>query len=85
MPRHKDSQWNLNEEGTPNASGEKSYSNDTIKLALLMDLRDELKQLNQTLSCLRCTNFLAMPRHVERTRLAVEGLRRDAKTKRKSP
>jgi hypothetical protein len=38
--RHKDSQWQLRENGEPNEHGGRSYSNGTIYIALLMDLRD---------------------------------------------
>lgn len=30
-------------------------------LAVLMDLRDELKEMNRTLAVLRCRNFIAIP------------------------
>lgn len=52
MPRHKDMNWNL-PEGTPNGNGGKTHSWDSIHAALLMDIRDELKELNQTLACYR--------------------------------
>lgn len=49
MPRHKDENWNLVEEGNRNSQGGRSYSFSTIHIALFMDLRDELKELNRTL------------------------------------
>jgi hypothetical protein len=42
MARHKDADWNL-EKGNPGCSL------DVVTAALLMDLRDELKELNKTL------------------------------------
>jgi hypothetical protein len=52
VPRHKNVQWNL-PEGTSSASGGKTHKWESITAALLMDIRDELKQLNTTLSCFR--------------------------------
>lgn len=50
--RQKDSQWqlNLNADGTVNT--------DNAQLAVLMDLRDELKKLNRVFECV---NFLEIP------------------------
>jgi hypothetical protein len=50
MARHKDANWNLAEEG-PGYEG--------AKLAVLMDIRDELKVLNKVFAC---SNFLEIPR-----------------------
>lgn len=47
MARNKDFQWNAGEEGNYNAS-----------VALLMDIRDELKNLNQIFNC---SNFTSLP------------------------
>lgn len=68
------------EEGTPNDRGGKSYSNDTIKLALLMDIRDELQDLNRLL---RCENFLGMPHQLKKIRIAVEARRREERKAKK--
>ena len=48
MARLKDQNWNL-PEGTPTKSGGRSHSWESIHAALLMDIRDELKQLNEAL------------------------------------
>jgi len=64
--RHKDCLWRLMDNGEPKADGSRSYQNTTIQLALLMDIRDELKRLN---SLLHCTNFLGIPNQLRRIRL----------------
>lgn len=48
MARHKDVNWNL-QDGKPNpdGSGGRVHERASIQIALLMDLRDELKELNQ--------------------------------------
>jgi len=51
MARHKDLNWDLHEPHLQN--GKRVHSWETIHAALLMDIRDELKQLNQTLGCFR--------------------------------
>lgn len=51
MARHKDMNWNL-AEGKKTATGT-VHEWDAIKVALLMDIRDELKALNSTLGCFR--------------------------------
>jgi hypothetical protein len=50
--RHKDATWSLPE----------NPSLDYAKLAVLMDIRDELKALNHVL---HCVNFLAIPRKLD--------------------
>ena len=57
MARHKDEHWNL-PEGTPNGKGGTSHSWNSIGVAVLMDIRDELKRLNATLDC---RNFQQIP------------------------
>lgn len=54
MARHKDSEWNIpgNDYGYPGAT-----------LAVLMDIRDELKRINQRLDC---HETLAIPRILRR-------------------
>lgn len=32
-----------------------------VPIAVLMDIRDELKKMNATLSVLNCSNFIAIP------------------------
>jgi len=51
MARHKDYDWNL-PEGSVTADGTR-HGWDSIKISLLMDIRDELKALNRTLGCYR--------------------------------
>jgi hypothetical protein len=62
MARHKDMDWNL-PEGTPNSRGGHTHSWESIQAAILMDIRDELKQLNRTFSC---TNFQRIPAKLDR-------------------
>lgn len=50
MVRHKDADWNL---------PEKLQAWDQVQVAVLMDIRDELKKMN---GILNCTNFLDIPR-----------------------
>ena len=49
MSRHKDTEWSL-------PDTDNTYT--TAQLAVLMDLRDELKKLNRLLDC---PNFRAIP------------------------
>jgi hypothetical protein len=66
VARHKDTNWNL-AEGTPSLNGHgTTHTWDAIHTALLMDIRDELKELNTTLRVLRCRNFLQIPARLER-------------------
>lgn len=48
MARHKDAVVNL-----PDSSPTNTRSWESIQVGILMDIRDELKQLNQTLGCFR--------------------------------
>lgn len=60
MARHKNMPWNL-PEGTPNDSGGRTHSWESIHTALLMDLRDELQALNTLLGCKNVrAGFLAL-------------------------
>jgi hypothetical protein len=72
--RHKNGRWDL---PTNEANGA-IESWDHVKIAVLMDIRDELQELNRTFNC---PNFRMMPRQLELTRRAIEGLRRDLKRK----
>ena len=56
--RHKDGVWNCG------VNGEMSFAG--AQLAVLMDIRDELKELN---GLLRCPNFVAIPRLLRGIRL----------------
>ncbi len=58
--RHKDGDWNI---------PEKNLNWEHVTCALLMDVRDELKRLNETLQVLRCPNFHAIPGKLDRIRL----------------
>ena len=55
--RKKDANWRLNVDNNGRVS------NDDAQLAVLMDIRDELKRLN---SLLHCQNFQAIPRILKR-------------------
>lgn len=57
MARNKDLQWNCGDAG--NVTIEQAH------LAVLMDIRDELKRLNGTI---HCHNFLAIPRKLDEIR-----------------
>lgn len=76
MARLKNITWNC---GTLNADGSINVSSvEHAQLAVMMDIRDELQQLNRTLSC---PNFLGLPRDIARLRSEVSGIRRDLKKK----
>lgn len=51
--RHKNGQWNL-----PTAPDGRLESWDYVKIAVLMDIRDELQRLN---NLLYCANFTTLP------------------------
>jgi hypothetical protein len=55
MPRHKDAQWDL-----PNSSVE------CCQLAVLMDIRDELKELNNKLACFRVRRMLNTVQRIDK-------------------
>jgi hypothetical protein len=57
MSRRKNVEWILPEPGTGNVT----Y--DVAKLAVLMDIRDELQRLN---AIFHCGNFLSIPLKIER-------------------
>lgn len=52
--RHKDGNWAL-----PTAENGKIEKWEYVAIAVLMDIRDELKQLN---ALLHCSNFVGIPR-----------------------
>lgn len=79
MARHKDFDWNL-PDGTLQADGCRTYNYDIIQIALLMDLRDELKKLNVLL---HCPNFIAIPWKLDQIRLNT-AKHRPARKKKKS-
>lgn len=57
MARFKDSNWSLPQDREGNALDWKS-----VEIAILMDIRDELKRLN---GVLHCPNFLAIPQKLD--------------------
>lgn len=65
MARHKDANWIL---------PEKVFTTATCQLAVLMDLRDELKRLN---NLLHCNNFIQIPQY-------LRGIRRNTTKKRRT-
>lgn len=72
MARHKNENWNLSA-GTRNADTSVSGPNDSIKMALLMDIRDELQTLNRLLSC---QNFTGIPHTLNRMRMDMGQINR---------
>lgn len=60
--RHKDSTWDVSD-----VNG-KAVSWATVQVAVLMDIRDELKKLN---GLLHCPNFQAIPRKLDEIRLRL--------------
>jgi hypothetical protein len=52
MPREKDTNWSIDRSSNGN------YDMTSAHLAVLMDIRDELKSIN---SVLHCRNFLDLP------------------------
>lgn len=56
MFRHKNIEWILPEKPT--------Y--EQAQLGVLMDIRDELKEINNSLRVLRCPSFIAVPRILRR-------------------
>jgi len=69
MARFKDVEWSVE------ADRSNRVSWDQVQASILMDIRDELKQLNRIFSC---PNFLAMPRDLRAIRLNTT--KRKAKT-----
>ena len=62
MARLKDTNWSL-PDGVPNKVGGTTHTWDSINGALLMDIRDELKELNAVLHCWR---FQSIPNTLNR-------------------
>lgn len=69
MSRWKDVNWNCGD-------GDRVASTDHAQLAVLMDIRDELKKLN---GVLHCPNFLSVPAKLDHIR------RNTAKRRRRAP
>ena len=72
MARHKDQNWSL-PDGYKQSDGSRTHSWESIQVSLLMDLRDELKSLNRLL---HCSNFIAIPRKLDRIGRNTEKKRR---------
>jgi hypothetical protein len=52
MARHKNVQWNL-----PAANADHTVGWETIRVSVMMDIRDELQELNKLLGCQNFTNI----------------------------
>ena len=72
MPRHKDTNWNL-PDGTPTKGNATEHQWESIHAALLMDIRDELKKLNELLYC---PNFRRIPSELSEIRLNTKRRRK---------
>jgi len=68
MSRHKDAVWRLSDP---------AGTWDEVKIAVLMDIRDELKSINRTLGC---ANFLAIPSELRAIRLNTNRVKRKRKS-----
>lgn len=66
--RHKDGNWQL---PTSASGGIESWN--YVHLALLMDIRDELKEINRTL---KCTETQSIPRRLATISRNTAGLRK---------
>jgi len=69
--RHKNGNWQL----PTNAQTGRIDSWDSVKIAILMDIRDELQSLN---SLFRCPNFVGFPR-------LLRDIRRNTTRRKRSP
>lgn len=72
MARHKDRDWNL---------PDKAQDWGQVRVALLMDIRDELREVRQRLSVLQCPNFIAIPQKLD----AIQRNTAKPKRKRRTP
>lgn len=66
MARKKNREWNCGKE--------KNTTIDQAKLAVLMDIRDELKELNATLNCWRFQNMPSVLERIDK-RLLKNGMK----------
>jgi hypothetical protein len=71
VARLKDFNWNMR-----GSEGSGPKPADCVTANLLMDIRDELKELNETLRVLRCRDFLLIP-------ATLRGIRANTDRKRK--
>jgi Tfp pilus assembly protein PilO len=74
VARHKDANWDL--------SGPAVKRWEEVNAALLMDLRDELKELNRQMksinNVLHCPNFTDMPRVLRQVRANTTAIKNGA-------
>jgi hypothetical protein len=57
MARHKDIEWNC---------GDSPVTKDLVQIAVLMDIRDELKALNNKLDCFRVRRMLNTVQRIDK-------------------
>jgi hypothetical protein len=69
--RHKNAEWTVGDEHTGEVP-----TWERAGIAVLMDLRDELQEMNRTLSVLKCINFIRIPR-------ILDGIRKNTTRKRR--
>lgn len=72
----KDWEWTLDGD-----QGKGAYSYPSAQLSVLMDIRDELKRLNNVL---QCPNFIAVPQKLDNIRAELRQVRLNTR-KRKRP
>lgn len=86
MARHKDIDWNM-PEGQNNGVGGKVYDWDTIKISLMMDIRDELKRINLAVNRINpianSTGFLMIPHKLDEIRRQTQRMANRMKRKAK--
>lgn len=70
--REKDCEWNIGNGPT--------HTYEAAQLAVLMDLRDELKRLNGVLNC---PNFISVPGILREIRKHTDGTRKNTTKKRR--
>lgn len=59
-----------------------TYTWDSAQLSVLMDIRDELKRLNNVL---QCPNFIAVPRKLDDIKTELRQVRLNTRKRRKRP
>jgi hypothetical protein len=59
--RHANTNWNL-----PSGDSDGRHSWESIQTAVLMDLRDELREITHRLHPLTCRNFIDIPTRLNR-------------------
>lgn len=63
MARHKDFNWSM-----PAGDSEGRHLWDSVKISVLMDIRDQLQKLN---GLLHCSNFVAIPSRLSAIKRAI--------------